>query len=231
MIFDLFHSQGKSVCYDEYGCFSNDAPFSDLPLPEDPTRIYPTFYLYENNKIQSPTIVNSTNKLNMNDLILIIHGFEENYQSSLEWHRGIAEKILKVKQNSHVLFVDWGNGAKMGWGFNIYYQPASNTRVIGAVIARFLESSWAFQARSIYCIGFSLGSHVCGFASKSLKGNNKFGRITALDPANPSFDKSDPTARIDKSDAEFVDVMHVSWCGLQMSVGHVDFWVIKFNNF
>lgn len=55
---------------------------------------------------------------------------------------------------------------------------------------------------------------------------------TGLDPARPGFDFDDPAARLDSSDAMFVDVIHTdvrngpidSSLGLQRSCGHVDFY-------
>ena len=53
-----------------------------------------------------------------------------------------------------------------------------------------------------------------------------------LDPANVLFDKPDPRARLDKSDAEFVDNIHSNTkgyvhLGLGQPVGHVDFFPNK----
>ncbi len=49
-----------------------------------------------------------------------------------------------------------------------------------------------------------------------------------LDPAGFGFSSSPPEARLDKSDADFVDVIHTdaqTWgIGLRDPVGHVDFY-------
>ena len=60
-------------------------------------------------------------------------------------------------------------------------------------------------------IGYGLGAHVAGFAGKKVQEGGKkkiVGRITGLDPANPGFDYDCPKFRLDKMDADFVDIIH-----------------------
>jgi hypothetical protein len=74
---------------------------------------------------------------------------------------------------------------------------------------------------NVHCIGHSLGAHVCGYTGKIFK----LKRISGLDPAGPRFGWSSPSERLDKSDAEFVDVIHTDGnLGLQKSIGHMDFY-------
>ena len=83
--------------------------------------------------------------------------------------------------------------------------------------------------KDVHLIGHSLGAQLCGFAGKGL---NKVGRITGLDPAGPSFDGVSKQARLDRSDAGFVDVIHTDakpfvpffGLGILQAVGHVDFY-------
>ena len=64
----------------------------------------------------------------------------------------------------------------------------------------------------IHVVGHSLGAHLAGFMAKRVQelGLGKLQRITGLDPAQPFFDLAGPNARIDKSDAEFVDILHTN---------------------
>jgi hypothetical protein len=45
-----------------------------------------------------------------------------------------------------------------------------------------------------------------------------------LDPASPMFERAVDSERLDKSDADFVDVIHSSRLGLYERIGHVDFY-------
>ena len=44
----------------------------------------------------------------------------------------------------------------------------------------------------------------------SLSGGMKIGRITGLDPAKPWFDMTKESNRLNKTDAEFVDIVHTN---------------------
>ena len=72
----------------------------------------------------------------------------------------------------------------------------------------------------LHCVGHSLGAHICGFTGASLANISaaRLARISGLDPAGPLF-ASDvpypfnwlniaPEARLNKDDADFVDVIH-----------------------
>ena len=57
------------------------------------------------------------------------------------------------------------------------------------------------------------------------------GRVTGLDAAGPLFEKTSKEVRIDKSDADFVDLIHTNggdeldgMCGIHAAVGHADFY-------
>ncbi|XP_027766802.1 lipase member H-like, partial [Empidonax traillii] len=77
---------------------------------------------------------------------------------------------------------------------------------------------------SMYMIGVSLGAHVAGFVGQ--KYNGKLGRITGLDPAGPSFTHEPPDGRLDRSDAQFVDVIHsdTDALGFKKPLGTIDFY-------
>ncbi|KAK0080967.1 hypothetical protein PV325_013019 [Microctonus aethiopoides] len=91
-----------------------------------------------------------------------------------------------------------------------------------------LISLWAakrIDQKNLHIIGFSLGAHVAGFIGK-LFAPIKVPRITGLDPAGPEFISKPPYRRLDKSDAEFVDVIHTesNAAGTWQPLGHVDFY-------
>lgn len=55
-----------------------------------------------------------------------------------------------------------------------------------------------------------MGAHIAGYAGEKLKAQRKrkLGRITALDPAQPLFQGMPDFVRLDRGDANFVDVIH-----------------------
>lgn len=125
------------------------------------------------------------------------------------------------------------------------------TASVGYVISEFLDrlvELTGINPSNIHLIGHSLGAHVvgsCGYHFKS----GKIGRITGeriilkikkrttasvlkcfvlgLDPAAPGFEILPlTTEKLDKENAEFVDVIHTAGgtLGYFQSLGHVDFF-------
>ena len=112
-----------------------------------------------------------------------------------------------------------------------YFQAASNTQIAGRAIG-YLFNQLKKKGLNVqfHCVGHSLGSHVCanaGFYTQSEFGW-KIDRITGLDPAGLNFEHSDVAVRIDKSDAEFVDIIHTNTgptgAGITAPLGHADFY-------
>ena len=73
----------------------------------------------------------------------------------------------------NVILATWSKGAiKVD-----YRQAASNTRVAGAeiaLIAKHLVENGGANRSDLWCVGHSLGSHVCGHVGQ----NYKFGKVT-----------------------------------------------------
>uniref|UniRef100_A0A1I8GCF6 Lipase domain-containing protein n=1 Tax=Macrostomum lignano TaxID=282301 RepID=A0A1I8GCF6_9PLAT len=135
--------------------------------------------------------------------------------------------------------------SQVGWAggsVTLYNQATSNTRVVGAVVARmlrWLHSRFGVDLDNVHVIGFSLGGHIAGYVGRRLRERGTpLGRITGLDPAGPYFEGTDPVVRLDPTDAKFVDAIHTDGAlwrvglpllnggfGIQSPVGHVDFFV------
>jgi pancreatic lipase-related protein 1 len=47
-----------------------------------------------------------------------------------------------------------------------YYQAAHNTIAVGKALASVIKNIGLDATTDIYCVGHSLGSHVCGFCGK-----------------------------------------------------------------
>ncbi|XP_059488377.1 pancreatic lipase-related protein 2-like isoform X2 [Neocloeon triangulifer] len=165
--------------------------------------------------------------LGKQETIFIIHGFRNSGRD--EWVRKMASALLRAKENSNVIAVDWQNGASPPSFWN-YLSAVSNTQVVGKQVAelvRHLNEHLGIPLSDFHLIGHSLGAQVASYVSHHLRG--KVGRLTALDPASPCFNLVSNELRVDPEDAEFVDVIHTNGrdkysLGLMTPVGDVDFY-------
>ncbi|XP_037351829.1 pancreatic lipase-related protein 2-like [Talpa occidentalis] len=230
---------GKEICYQPFGCFSNEKPWAGIlqrPLkifPWDPKDINTRFLLYTNenpNNFQLLSVMdlNTVEASNFNlgrKTRFIVHGFIDKGEE--KWLSDMCKNMFKVEQ-VNCICVDWRRGALTG-----YTQAVQNTRVVGAELAYLIQAmstELGYRLEDVHIIGHSLGSHVAGEAGRRLGG--KVGRITGLDPAEPCFQGAPEEVRLDPSDALFVDVIHTDSSpiipnlgfGMSQKVGHLDFF-------
>ncbi|KAG8224914.1 hypothetical protein J437_LFUL006273 [Ladona fulva] len=155
---------------------------------------------------------------------VIVHGFGSS--CSNVWVFEMRSALMSVEE-CNVICVDWEAGATIP----NYVRAAANTRLVGKQLALLLgrlRDSLGLDLQRVHLIGFSLGAHVAGFAGSELQ---NLSRITGLDPAGPLFENQDPAARLDSTDATFVDVVHsngenliLGGLGSWQPMGHVDFY-------
>lgn len=225
--------ESRTVCYDGLGCFTDDHPFSwtiQRPiafLPDTPEKVGTKFRLYTRQNQNEPEIIRYDSLGSFYDPYLptkfIVHGFLHN--GIKKWVLDMKDAFLKVG-DYNVIGVDWskGNGPS-------YTQATANTQIVGAEIARFVNTmveKYGVSADDFHVIGHSLGSHIAGYAGERIKG---LGRITGLDPAGPYFENTPPQVRLDPTDAKFVEAIHTDGTahlllglGLMQPVGHADFY-------
>ncbi|XP_059048255.1 uncharacterized protein LOC131843600 [Achroia grisella] len=230
-------SQG-SVCYGEFGCFEDAGPFAYLEtLPSPPQEVGTHFLLYSTiNRGDQPLLAVSASNMSAawgwaarafdssRPTRIIVHGFGSNCDNV--WVYEMRSALMAVEE-CNVVCVDWEGGASMP----NYLRAAANTRLVGKQLAMLLQGLAKhidLRFEDVHFIGFSLGAHVAGFAGSELR---NISRITGLDPAGPLFEFQDPRARLDRSDAKFVDVIHsngetliLGGLGAAQPLGHVDFY-------
>ncbi|XP_059517535.1 pancreatic lipase-related protein 2-like [Myotis daubentonii] len=231
--------RGKEVCYEPFGCFSNEKPWTgnlQRPLklsPWSPKDINTRFLLYTNENPNSFQRISSTDLATVNasnfhldrKTRFIIHGFIDKGEE--RWLRDMCQKMFKVEK-VNCICVDWMRGARTG-----YNQAVHNIRVVGAETAFLIEglsTKMGYSLENVHIIGHSLGAHAAGEAGRRLGGC--VGRITGLDPAEPGFQGMPEEVRLDPSDAMFVDVIHTDTSptvpnlgfGMSQKVGHLDFY-------
>jgi hypothetical protein len=82
-----------------------------------------------------------------------------------------------------------------------------------------------------YCIGHSLGAHLCGFFGKRIKKDlekeHHLKKIVGMDPAGPIFQHNNENMRLNKYDATMVEIIHTNTnlFGHKSNIGHLDFYI------
>ncbi|XP_024217589.1 pancreatic triacylglycerol lipase isoform X2 [Halyomorpha halys] len=231
----------NSVCYPRLGCFSLNEPWTSLlrpfPAPWNPTKISPTVSLFTRSSSEPYNIslddtdwslTGSDFNPNREVTVVMTHGFASSGEA--EWLSEMVVAYLKNK-DANAFILDWGKGATI----TNYLQVASNTRIVGAELARFLRHliNNGLKTEKIHLIGHSLGSHIMSYCAKNISEISKVKRITGLDPAQPGFEGNPVTVRLASSDAEEVDVIHTDakpfipffGFGMLTPVGTVDFYM------
>ncbi|CAD5114435.1 DgyrCDS3567 [Dimorphilus gyrociliatus] len=200
-----------------------------IRCPED---IEPEFELFTRNNRDQPEII-SDEFLGENfdgkreKTFFVLHGFAGSGQD--DWVIEMKNSLLD-QYDCNFISVDWSWGALPDINRPIDPVPSSNARVVGRMIGniiKFAGQQTELDFDSVHCIGYSLGGQGCGFFGKWM--DTKIGRITGLDPAGQIFEMDDIRGRLDKTDANFVDVIHTNTFGSLISSGtkvisgHVDF--------
>ncbi|ESO12284.1 hypothetical protein HELRODRAFT_158766 [Helobdella robusta] len=195
-----------------------------MPLPEcvESMEFMPTHSLYTRRNLYEPEQIDHVNISDLFDpaknTVLVSHGWIQD--SEARWIPKFKNALLK-KLDINVILLDWKYGANDA----VYPQSASNTRSVGAysaVVLGNIVKTLNYSASKIWCVGHSLGSHICGHLGMKMK----IRRVTGLDPAGPWFEGSaNVTVGLNPSSADFVDVVHTdNVYGLQKPLGHVDFY-------
>eukprot|EP00795_Rhopilema_esculentum_P004608 gene4608-20881_t len=221
----------RTVCYPPFGCFKNRSPWNKIwnLLPQRPSQLGTKFILYtrenEIGRAMHMFDVDASHLSISRKTIFLIHGWKET-QASTKWIRKMKDELLK-RDDFNVIGVYWGKGAR-----EQYFQAAGNSRLVGAQIAYLIQrlhNDLGLRYSKVHFIGFSLGAQIAGFAGRRLREKGHIiSRITGLDPAGPVFALQPRKARLDSTDARFVDVIHTSFLyfvGIKDRSGDIDFYV------
>ncbi|XP_032791095.2 pancreatic lipase-related protein 2 [Daphnia magna] len=223
----------NTVCYDDLGCitrfsFADPLLWPINLLPEDREKIDTHFTLHtrENPNPQppirisadDPNMISATTFKATRQTKFFIHGW--NNDGYEEIFQELLQNLLK-KGDFNVIGVHWGGGS-----FAIYFQAHANTRLVGLEIALLVNTmveKLDVKAADVHLIGHSLGAHTAGYAGEQIP---NLGQITGLDPAGPYFRRMPSFARLDYTDAQFVDGVHTDggFIGIKEPAGHLDFY-------
>jgi len=227
-----YFSSAAEICCPPYGCFNDNPPFNLMPLPTCPQSCQPgtSYQMYtrtnrNNGMVVSDTVVPSVYVASRRT-VFCAHGWTSNGDSYLL--HDMKDAFLD-REDMNVVIVDW-RGCASNMNYN---QAASDTRSVGrytsAVIQRLLQVAGSMADR-MWCVGHSLGSHVCGHAGMSMPESQRIGRVTGMDPAGPLFEgHSDKTIGLNPTSATFVDILHTDCrdagsLGTRRDIGHIDFY-------
>jgi len=219
-------SRAAEICCGATGCFNDSPPFASLPLPSCPVDCRIRYIMFTRANRDSgvdftESSVPSVYRPNLRT-VFTAHGWNSNSASS--WQMGVKNAFLD-REDINVVVIDWGPCAQI---LN-YPKAASNTRAVGAQTALVIRNLLTVSGNSrerMWCVGHSLGAHLCGHTGMHLPAGSKLGRCTGLDPAGPSFDgNADKTVGINPTSGDFVDIIHTDIVfGTLRDVGHIDFY-------
>ena len=221
--------QFDGCCGDD--CFNRGYPFNEQPLPHCINRAKLTYTLFRDDKTALLYHDKDVPQLLIPeyDTVLVTHGYLS--AGSVAWIKELRKALHKAKPHLNIIVLDWQYYAKDA----AYSQAAANTRSVGAFTARLINQMAAKESLAFsrfWCIGHSLGSHLCGFIGS--KTSKKISRITALDPAGPCFEcKSSVEVGLNKKSADVVEVIHtdtaggkiINRFGTKRPIGDIDFYV------
>ncbi|KAF2361358.1 Lipase/vitellogenin [Trinorchestia longiramus] len=159
---------------------------------------------------------------------VIFHGFLSD--GTQPWVIEMKNKLLR-RENCNVISVQWWAGSTV----LDYYSATAYVTCTAQETVSVLSTVGVVRQllpSALHLIGHSLGAHVAGFVGKYHQG---VGRITGLDPAGLTYRNIKKSVRLDKTDANYVDVLHTNGCnpkanpwgscyGIDSSIGHTDFW-------
>ncbi|XP_052744588.1 inactive pancreatic lipase-related protein 1 [Bicyclus anynana] len=111
-----------------------------------------------------------------------------------------------------------------------YLRSTTLVRFIGERLGALLHAlvKEGQSPSKIHIVGHSLGAHIAGYTGKHFTelSGSKLGRITGLDPAGPCFSRLQPALRLNRTDADYVDIVHTDAgaYGISEQVGHKDYY-------
>ncbi|XP_030755425.1 phospholipase A1-like [Sitophilus oryzae] len=156
-------------------------------------------------------------------LKIVIHGYggldlDPSTTSIIEAYENIGYNVITV---------DWKPLAEIPCYATAYLNTWHVAQCLSILVVSLMPLG--INPKSIHVVGFSLGAHISGLAGNNLQKvlGTSFSRITGLDPALPFFATLSNDWKLDKSDADFVDVIHTSagTFGKVEATGHADFYV------
>lgn len=130
----------------------------------------------------------------------------------------VITSLLPLWSKSNIVFLDWSSCPTDYVGAMAMFKEAN--KVLNELLKAGLDTS------RTHVIGFGMGSFIAGYVAKFYKNATvPLGRLTGLNPHNLMNAPFLAPYEIKRSDALFVDIIHVDEIfGSPTTKGHVDFW-------
>ncbi|XP_074598972.1 lipoprotein lipase-like [Brevipalpus obovatus] len=221
------------ACYKPFGCFSSNRPFDPFNkmvhlLPLSPEEVDLTLFMFDKERSKEPEAIKyrgdtkTLEHLNFNregQVKFIVHGWGVNIENQ-PWMTDTKNLLLENEPDCTVFLVDWRGGS----GNPSYPQSAVTTKLVAKMVAHFIKNT-GISPQNINIIGHSLGGHISGLIGYEFP-NPKISKILALDAAGPWFDHNEIGSRLDKSQADYVEVLYTNagTLGLGWPIGHVNIY-------
>lgn len=128
--------------------------------------------------------------------------------------------VYLEKGDFNVILIDWYKGANATL-YSTALAYMKDVATVGATFLDFIAREAGQTLARVQLVGHGLGAHAVGLMGKKVKTGN-LTKIVGLDPVNEGFELDKPDERLDKSDADYVEVIHTSYFGMSAPIGHVD---------
>ncbi|KAF2897942.1 hypothetical protein ILUMI_08238 [Ignelater luminosus] len=157
--------------------------------------------------------------------IININGWKHRTTGPNSYFPNITEAYLQ-KGDYNVILVHADRLMNLTEEESVTYTKPIARRVARLIIL--LHRNRNVSLSNIHVVGHALGAHIGGIVGLLVyrRLNSKIYRVTALEVSRTGFENVSPEERLDKIDAQIVDVIHTAagQVGLNMSVGSADFW-------
>ncbi|XP_012239344.1 LOW QUALITY PROTEIN: pancreatic triacylglycerol lipase-like [Bombus impatiens] len=154
--------------------------------------------------------------------IIVTHGWTHSGEAPV--CTTIRDGFLKVR-DCNVIILDWSEIAdKLIYSVVAEIVPHVAQRT--ASFINFMRTEAGLRTSNLKIVGHSFGAQIAGLSAREVGKSSRVAEVIALDPSNVMFQHKKPGERLDKSDAENVQIIHTcaGGHGYYLSVGTSDFY-------
>ncbi|XP_043591015.1 pancreatic triacylglycerol lipase-like [Bombus pyrosoma] len=154
--------------------------------------------------------------------IIVTHGWTNRGEDPV--CTTIRDGFLKVR-DCNVIILDW-SVISDDLVYSVVAEIVPYVAERTASFINFMRIEAGLQTSNLKIVGHSFGAQIAGLSAREVGKSSRVAEVIALDPANVMFQHKKPGERVDKSDAENVQIIHTcsGQFGYYLSVGTSDFY-------